>query len=315
MHPAYSIILFTVASGTGYGLLALMGVLGAMGLLPADRWFGGIGLGLALGTITLGLLASTLHLGHPERSWRAFSQARSSWLSREGVLALATYLPALALAYGWVWLGRIDGPWALAGISAAIGAVLTVACTAMIYASLKPIHQWRNRWVPPNYLALSAMSGGLWLNALAQGFGIAGPGMAALSLGLLGLALVLKGAYWRFIDRTASLATPESATGLGAIGTVRLLEAPHTEVNYLMREMGFVVARKHAKRLRGITVFAGFLVPAILVLAAVALPGWAATFMVILAALFGTMGILIERWLFFAEARHTVTLYYGAKSA
>ncbi len=315
MHPAYSIILFTVASGTGYGLLGLMGALGALGLLPAERWFGAIGLGLALGTITLGLLASTLHLSHPERSWRAFSQTRSSWLSREGVLALATYLPALFLTYGWVWLGRTDGLYAIAGIAAAVGAVLTVACTAMIYASLKPIHQWRNRWVPPNYLALAAMSGGLWLNALAQGFGIAGPGMAALSLGLLSLALILKGAYWRFIDRTASPATPESATGLGAIGTVRLLEAPHTQANYLMREMGFAVARKHARRLRGITVIAGFGLPAILVLTAFALPGWAATGAAILAALLGTMGILIERWLFFAEARHTVTLYYGASSA
>lgn len=315
MHPAYSIILFTVASGTGYGLLALMGVLGALGVLPADRWFGGVGLGLALGAITLGLLASTLHLGHPERSWRAFSQVRSSWLSREGVLAVLTYLPALAFAYGWVWLGRTDGATAIAGIIAAIGAALTVACTAMIYASLKPIHQWRNRWVPLNYLALAAMSGGLWLNALAHGFGFAGPGMTAMNLGLLSLALILKGAYWRFIDRTAGKATPESATGLGAIGTVRLLEAPHTEANYLMREMGFVVARKHAKRLRGITVFAGFVVPAILVLAALALPGWAATAAAILAALLGAVGILIERWLFFAEARHTVTLYYGADSA
>lgn len=315
MHPAYSIILFTVASGTGYGLLGLMGGLGAMGLLPADRWLGGTGLGLALGAITLGLLASMLHLGHPERSWRAFSQIRSSWLSREGVLALATYPPALLLAYGWVWLGRTDGLYAIAGIIAALGAVLTVACTAMIYASLKPIHQWRNRWVPPNYLALAAMSGGLWLHALAQGFGAGGPGIAAMSLGLLSLALILKGAYWRFIDRTASKATPETATGLGAIGTVRLLEAPHTEANYLMREMGFVVARKHAKRLRGIVVIAGFAFPAILVLAALALPFWAATAAAILAALLGTMGILIERWLFFAEAKHTVMLYYGARSA
>ncbi len=315
MHPAYSIIVFTVASGTGYGLLALMGVLGALGLLPADRWFGGIGLGLALGAVTIGLLASTLHLGHPERSWRAFSQARSSWLSREGVLAVLTYLPALVFAYGWVVLGRTNGPWALAGFLAAISAALTVICTAMIYASLKPIHQWRNRWAPLNYLALAAMGGGLWLYALAQVFGVAGPGMAALSLGLLSLALILKGAYWRFIDRTAGKATPESATGLGAIGTVRLLEAPHTEANYLMREMGFVVARKHASRLRGISVVAGFVAPAILVPAALALPGWAATAAAILAALLGTTGILIERWLFFAEAKHTVTLYYGAKSA
>ncbi|MHA1537575.1 MAG: dimethyl sulfoxide reductase anchor subunit family protein [Alphaproteobacteria bacterium] len=315
MHPAYSIILFTVASGTGYGFLALMGVLGALGLLPAERWLGGIGLGFALAAVTLGLLSSTLHLSHPERAWRALTQVRSSWLSREGALALLTYPLALIFAYGWVVLGRTDGPWALAGIAAAIGAALTVACTAMIYASLKPVHQWRNRWVPANYLALAAMSGALWLNALMHGLGAAGPGMAAMSLGLLSLALVLKGAYWRFIDRTASPATPGTATGLGAIGAVRLLDAPHTQANYLMREMGFAVARKHARRLRGITVIAGFALPAILVLAALALPFWPATAAAILAAIIGALGILTERWLFFAEAKHTVMLYYGAGSA
>ena len=315
MHPAYTIIVFTVASGAGYGLLAAMGLLGALGLLPVERWFGGIGIGFALAAITLGLLSSTLHLGHPERAWRALTQVRSSWLSREGVLALLTYPLVLIFAYGWVVLGRTDGPWAIAGIAAAIGAALTVASTAMIYASLKPVHQWRNRWVPLNYLALAAMSGALWLNGLAHGFGAAGPGMTALSLGLLSLALILKGGYWRFIDRTTSPATAESATGLGAIGTVRLLEAPHTEANYLMREMGFQVARKHANRLRGITVAAGFLIPAILVLAALALPGWAGTAAATLAALVSTLGILTERWLFFAEAKHTVSLYYGAKTA
>src|SRR6056297_2261123 len=104
MHPAASIIFFTTASGAGYGLLALMGLFGAIGLLPADRWLGFVGLAAALALITAGLLSSTFHLGHPERAWRALSQWKTSWLSREGVMAIIAYLPAMVLFVGWVIL-------------------------------------------------------------------------------------------------------------------------------------------------------------------------------------------------------------------
>src|SRR5690606_16348531 len=80
VHPAASVILFTTTSGAGYGLLALLGLLGPAGLVPQGRWFGFAGLGLALALVTAGLLASTFHLGRPERAWRAVSQWRSSWL-------------------------------------------------------------------------------------------------------------------------------------------------------------------------------------------------------------------------------------------
>ena len=100
MHPALSIIFFTTASGAGYGLLVLLGLGGAFGWLPAERGFGLVGMGLSLGLITAGLLSSTFHLGHPERAWRALSQWRSSWLSREGVMAIATYAPAGLLGLG-----------------------------------------------------------------------------------------------------------------------------------------------------------------------------------------------------------------------
>ena len=93
MQPAYSVIFFTTFSGLGYGLLVLLGLMGGTGLIPADRGFGLAAFGLAFVTVTLGLFASTLHLGHPERAWRAFGEWRTSWLSREGVVAVVTYLP------------------------------------------------------------------------------------------------------------------------------------------------------------------------------------------------------------------------------
>ena len=103
MKPAPSIIFFTVASGAGYGLLFWLGVLKPLGLLPASSLFGATAAIIALALITAGLCSSLLHLGRPERAWRALSQWRSSWLSREGVAAVITFLPAtvfmIALAH------------------------------------------------------------------------------------------------------------------------------------------------------------------------------------------------------------------------
>ena len=102
MHPAGSIVLFTSLSGIGYGLLAWMGLLAALGVLPPESELGLIGLAFAFILIVIGLISSTFHLGHPERAWRALSQWRSSWLSREGVMAILTFGPALLFAYAWV---------------------------------------------------------------------------------------------------------------------------------------------------------------------------------------------------------------------
>src|ERR1700757_3035641 len=173
MHPALSVIVFTTLSGAGYGLLAWLGIAAMVGWLPADRGFGAVSLALSLGAITIGLMSSSLHLGHPERSWRAFSQWRSSWLSREGVSSMATYAPALLFALGWLVIGSTSGIWALFGALSAAGAVVTVVCTAFIYQSLKPIQRWSNGWVLPNYLALSAMTGGLWFIAAMSLFAMA----------------------------------------------------------------------------------------------------------------------------------------------
>ena len=312
MHPSFSVIFFTTASGAGYGLLTLLGVLAPLGLAPANAAFGFVALGLALGGITAGLISSTFHLGHPERSLRAFSQWRSSWLSREGVASVATYAPAGLFAIAWVFFGAVS---AVLGILTAIGAIITVSCTAMIYRSLKPVQRWHNSWVLPNYLALALMTGALWFALLLQLFGIDNKGVAWLTLFTILLAAVLKLGYWRFIDSSASASTVESATGLGTIGKVRLFEAPHTSENYLLKEMGFQIARKHASKLRRITILLAFAVPFALSLVPLLVAGWPAALAALLAAPLATLGVLIERWLFFAEAKHAVMLYYGAARA
>ncbi len=310
MNPAFSVVFLTTAAGAGYGMLAWLGVLDALGSLPGSGWFGLPAVLVALALASAGLLASTFHLGHPERAWRAISQWRTSWLSREGVMALVTFVPALGFAASWATAGGGATATVVLGLVAAACGLLTVVSQAMIYASLKPIRQWYHHAVLPNYLLLSLFSGAACVAAMAV-FWQPAAARTAGALAVLAGAAALAGklTYWRSIDRAPAAATMESATGLGFLGKVRSLELPHTEENYLLREMGFAIGRRHADKLRRITVAVGFAAPILLVLAGGVVG--AGTVLLPLAALASLAGIYLERWLFFAEATHTVTLYYG----
>ena len=307
MHPAYSVILFTTASGAGYGLLALIGLAGASHGSASSVAFAVTAVVIALGLISVGLLSSTFHLGHPERAWRAFSQWRSSWLSREGVAAVVTFVPALLFAYSWTFAAPAIALW---GVLTAVMCAATVYCTGMIYASLPTIRQWQHPLVVPVYLVFAVATGAVVLLAIAHLFGREQIVQVAFAVIGLSAALVLKLAYWRSVDSAGRSCTIENATGLGHLGSVRQLEAPHTAENYLMKEMGYRIGRKHAAKLRRIVVlaFGGGIVFCLLT---TVLPSPLATPAAILAVIWVAIGAVVERWLFFAEAEHAVMLYYG----
>ena len=310
MHPAFSVIFFTVSSGTGYGLLFLFGLLAATGALPKDPLFAFVGMSIGLGLVGAGLLSSLLHLGHPERAWRAFSQWRTSWLSREGVAAVISFCPGLALMYAWIMGETSQSLFQLLGWATAIMAVVTVYCTAMIYRSLPPIHQWANGWTIPGYLFMGLAGGSVLLVTLYALFDVAFSFIPLFAAAALALAWVIKIRYWHFVDNSQSASTAETATGLGGIGVVRQLEAPHTEDNYLLKEIGFKVAQKHAEKLRRYAHIFGFILPILLLLAAHQSMNTSALILSVLAVISFGLGAVVERWLYFAQARHTVTLYY-----
>ena len=316
MHPAKSVIFFTTASGAGYGLLIWFALFSLLNRIPADRDFALVVLGVSFALVTAGLLSSTAHLGHPERAWRALSQWRTSWLSREGVAAILAYLPIFA--YFYVWFMGVDDPDAVAAIaaSAIVLALITVYCTAMIYASLKTIRAWYNRYTVIGYLIFALMTGAVLLTFFAhlRQFDMRDE-IAAAALLCLGLGLMVKQAYWRFLQASSSVSDIGTATGLGGPGRTTLLEGPHTESNYLLDEMGYRIARKHADKLRIYASVLGFVLPIALIVGAVFLSGWSEVLCALFAVAFCCTGILLERWLFFAEARHVVTLYYGEAHA
>ncbi len=316
MHPAFSVIFFTTASGAGYGMLALLGFLNAFKVIELSQPAATVVFIVAFLLITFGLIASTFHLGHPERALRAFSQWRTSWLSREGVAAVITYIPFLIFAYGWIFQNNTQGIFLVFGVIGALCSLVTVFITSMIYASLKTIHAWHNIWTPFGYLILSLMSGALFLNTIFSWFGAFSETLSYISILLLTMGAAIKWRYWYFIDNTSSASTSETATGLGHLGKVSLLESPHTQENYLQKEMGFKIARKHAHKLRRTVYFYGFLIPGILYINALINQCYSSAMLGTHFAIISMMiGVLVERWLFFAQAKHTVMLYYGRSTA
>ena len=301
MHPAPSIIVFTVLSGLGLGMIAWIG----FGLGGDSHVFGWIAGALALVITAGGGAASTGHLARPERAWRAFSQWRSSWLSREACLMI------LAIAVFGVYLGL----WLLFGVRlvtlgwlAGVLAIATIYATAMIYAQLRTVPRWSGTPTAPMFVAF-ALTGGLIATAAAQGLAGQEPPLAWVFLALLFCAGVAVWWQTRAAGARRGLDGSSMKTATGLSGRVRMLEPPHTGSNYLLREMAFQVGRERAFQLRQIGAFLGFLLPLVLVLVAMGLGGW----VLVLALVCHVAGMLALRWLFFAEAEHVQALYYGMR--
>ncbi len=319
MHPAYSVIFFTTASGAGYGMLTLLALGILFGWFPRDMTFGLVTFGLALGLITAGLISSSAHLGRPERAWRAFSQWRTSWLSREGVMAVATYVPSGLLALSWIFAEEAgqtaNGQEKFLSVFAIAGALVTLYCTGMIYASLRTIRHWNLGIVPINYVVFGLMTGAVLFSFILHLFGLRSDGYSWITAVLLATGLALKVIYWMNVDAAKPISTAEDATGLGHLGKVRQFEVAHTQKNFVMREMGYEIARKHVLRLRNLTYILAFGLP----LAGTLLTILGGTVLSIFGTFFAlvtiAIGIFVERWLFFAEAEHVVNVYYGAEAA
>jgi DMSO reductase anchor subunit len=316
MKPALSIVFFTVASGAGLGLLALLALadLCPVPLLASAALPRGIALALVL--VAAGLASSVLHLAKPSNAWRAFARVRTSWLSREAVLA-ALLFPLTLVYLGMIGFGAAGIHRALLAMAVCVVAWGLLFCTAMIYASLKPIRQWRTAWTPAAYLLLGHWSGALLALVLAIGYGGDPVSWAWLAATLGVTALVAKVGYWRHgaTDRAGNPAlTLEQAIGVPhgvrppgiSVAQARLFDAGHTQRTFLTDEFVFRIARRHAQAVRGAALALGFGVP--LVWLATGPRHWGAALAV---AMLAIVGLLAERWLFFADARHTVRLYHG----
>lgn len=294
MHPAPSVILFSVLSGAGFGLLFFLGI----NPDPPTGWvafvFFLIGYALALG----GLFAAFFHLANKKNAIHSWTQWRTSWLSREAIsavtaltitglyAALLIFLQTQVAVLGW-----IGGALCL----------FTVFTTSMIYTQLRSIPRWNQVWATPAVFLSYALAAGALLSGRERDGAI---------LMLVAGAVTLW--HWWAGDQRFAQAGSTIQTATQLPGAKQLFEAPHTGDNYLTREMVFQVARKHAQKLRVFALLGVAVIPAILLLAPFDLSLTEKHVFAGLAVLLHLAGAFTQRWLFFAEAEHVVGLYYGA---
>ena len=304
MHPAWSVILFTALAGAAQGLVLLLAGAAVLGRPPTTDLLSAALL-CALAMLVLALCASFLHLGRPLRAWRAVAMWRTSWLSREVIV-----LPAFAgvVALWWLSLQLSGGAPAVLPLLAIALALLLWWCTAMIYACLRFIQEWAHPLTIANYTSIGMASGALLAAALA-----AWAGEAGWARRLVPLAAVLTLAAWALrsmaLRRNRGLkpaSTLQSATGIQGTPLVQK-SMGMSAGSFNTREFfhgASAAALRHVRVTLHVLCFAGPLLLLAVVGAGgpVALLPWA--------LLLHVPGLLAERWLFFAQARHPQNLYY-----
>ncbi|CAA7627039.1 DMSO reductase anchor subunit [Candidatus Terasakiella magnetica] len=306
MRPAFSVLFLTTLIGAGQGLLIAM-VTGQIfvtlggGPEVSGGFFAGGGL-LALILLGLGLVASMFHLANPQRGWRAASRWRTSWLSREVILI--PLLCGLVLLYALAHLLSLREVSLVLGLLSLLVCLALFVCTGMIYACVRFIRQWASAWTVVNYLMMGLASG----FTLAAGYaGLAGSALAGF-LTAAALALTL-----------AALAARLTQLWLNARGTARscmktAIGTHHTQIRQITQ--GFMGQSFNtqefftpggAEAIRGLTllfILAGFVAPLGLIVLGVPVVAFVIQF----------VGLMAERWVFFAAGEHVQNLYYQAKA-
>ena len=289
MHPAPSIILFTVLSGFGFGLISILGLLQFLNALSVFDLIIFSVLGFVFSTV--GLMSSFFHLANKKNALKSLSQWQTSWLSREAIASIFCLLLVLG-NIGWgfsqnMYIKEV-------GLALFFLSLFTIFTTSMIYAQLKTVPSWNNILTPAIFIFAGLTGGSILLTDYA----------CLVILLVFGTLQIL---FWYITDRgfEQKETSVGTALGFGANEEIRSFDVAHTNRNYLLNEMVYKVGRKHSIKIRYISFFMAFVFPMSLILI---FPGeFNASILVIF---FHLVGIYFSRWLFFAEAKHSVSFYY-----
>ena len=289
MHPAPSIILFTVLSGFGFGLISIIGLLQFLSVISVFDLIIYSIIGVIFATV--GLVSSFFHLANKKNAIKSLSQWQTSWLSRE---AIASIFCLLVVFGNIIWAVSQNNYISEVGVVLFFLSLFTIFTTSMIYAQLKTVPSWNNALTPAIFVGAALTGGAILLTDYA-------------SLVLLLVFGTLQISFWYIADRGFQDKETSVGTALGYNKNeeIRPFDVAHTNRNYLLNEMVYKVARKHSVKIRYISFFMAFVFPMSLILI------FPDNFSVSVSAItIHLIGIYFSRWLFFAEAKHSVSFYY-----
>ena len=322
MHPAFSVIFLTTLIGVGQGLfLALYTgqLYSFIKVLPVQDSpiFYGYGSLLALVFLVAGLVASFFHLGHPERAWRSAAKWKTSWLSRE-VIVLPTFMGttfiyAMIHISGWNPVLFSLGEDFIVDLSLLVGAINTVLaftlfiCTAMIYACIKFLQEWSTPLTVINYTLLG----------MASGFALSAAFAAYVESDLIrfygGWTIVLT--LFAFISRSAALIRNAKIKHKSSLSSA--IGIRHTKIkqkaqgsmggSFNTREYFHGAKPALFKSIKWLFLIFVFVIPVALLSIALSTNLF---ILFTLAFVVQYVGLIAERWFFFAQANHPQNIYY-----
>jgi DMSO reductase anchor subunit len=322
MHPAFSVIFLTTLIGVGQGLFLALFTgqsYSAVELLPSEDsiTFYGTGAMIALAFLIAGLIASFFHLGHPERAWRSAARWRTSWLSREVIvlptLMLLVFLYGIMHFFNWdtvLFTSTSGARLQLTLVVGTLGALATFAlflCTAMIYAAIKFLQEWSSPLTVINYLLLGTMSGFTLATAFAA---ITAPDLVRF-YGIWTTIITIAALLTRSAALIRNARIKHKSTIQTAIG-IR-----HNQIQ--QKSMGFMGGSVNTrdffhhksalflKSIKWIFLLLAFPLPLLFLWAGINLHD---SMLMLTAFVIQYLGLLAERWFFFAQANHPQNLYY-----
>ena len=321
MHPAFSIIFLTTLIGAGQGLfLALYSgqLYSVLKLLPGENpSFYVVGTLLVLALLVAGLVSSFFHLGRPERAWRTAARWRTSWMSRE-VIVLPAFMAMVAVwglihHLGWnpvlFKLSKnieVDVSLLVGAFASLFGFALFL-CTGMIYAAIKMLQEWASPLTVLNYTLLGGSSGFILATVFAAWQG------SGMTWFFGGWSVVLT--LLAFLTRTTSLLRNARLKHKSTLQTA--IGIRHTNIqqtaqgamggSFNTREYFHGASKRKYKSVKWAFLVLVFPLP--LLLLSIGL-GTHLMGLLVAAFLVQYVGLLMERWFFFAQANHPQNLYY-----
>lgn len=308
MNPAMSVVIFTTLCGAAQGLVVTLAVLVLGGALDASNATVNSGLVLAGVMLLASLAASFLHLGRPERAWRAVMMWRTSWLSREVIV-----LPLFTATVGLWWLTQALGYFVpLLPVICVLVSVLLWYCTAMVYMCIRFLQEWAHPLTFINYTLIGLSSGLILSGALLA---LIGPQGVAVQVAPFALVITIVAWIARALSLRRNRTIRHASTLQSAIGVrardIKQISMGMSAGSFNTREFFHPASRAVLKNIKWGFIVLGFAVPAVLVawfLVSHDRSAWLIAFPL------QYLGLLCERWFFFAQARHPQNLYYQVVS-
>ena len=307
MRPQFSIIFFTTLAGMAQGLLFFLALINLEAPVFSAPFISMLALPVSFILLTLGLVASFFHLGHPERAWRAAMMWRTSWLSRE-VIALPAVMLLTAMTFLYINSGIVP-TWLWAAVI--IGTLALWICTAKIYQCIRFIQEWSHPSTLTNFILLGLSSGGLLLEFLLLVWNDPNTPLgisliSGVNFILLFLALNLKLWIWRRNQKLKPKSNLASATGIKG-NNIRQTSMGFMGGSFNTREFFHHQTDRVISNIRKIILLMVYIGPMVMLAFNLSSPSIS---QVAIALLIHYIGLLAERWMFFAEANHPQNLYY-----